>query len=209
MRERWQSIRKRAVPAVSILAVLAQVALDIGGYQNRFLANVLWVVIALGVLWMLWPIMHTRLRRRRDAVAEAKTVEAAVNIAVGVTVEATGTVTSPWSAGAAEPTVLHAMFPQTKGVLLWCRHAESVPEAYYLCDVTFEGTTATARDIGVKSDGRLDCIYPKDFDNAPHMPLRDGEYKVEWFRDLGIGRELVLVTTFERRAGKLRREWES
>jgi hypothetical protein len=101
------------------------------------------------------------------------------------------------------------MFPQTKGVLLWCRHAEGAPEGSYLCDVTFEGTAATARDIGVKPDGRLDCIYPRDFEDAPHMPLRDGEYKVEWFRDLGVGRQLVLVTTFERRGGKLRREWES
>ena len=39
---------------IELILAAGAVALSVGGYHNRTLANVLWVLVGLGILWAIW-----------------------------------------------------------------------------------------------------------------------------------------------------------
>jgi hypothetical protein len=192
-----------------VISFLVGLGFEVSGYNSVRVGVAVWSV---GGVWLLVAILPSVVKRfkKNPEIITGK----AVSLVGSATISATGTVipvkTSLWSAGAAESEVLHELYPNTRGVLLWCRHSKGAPLGKYLCEVTFEAKTATAREFTPKTDGRLDCVYPADFEDAPTLPLKDGEYEVEWFREVGsgVGRESIVKSAFERKSGKLRRDWE-
>jgi hypothetical protein len=42
-----------------------------------------------------------------------------------------------------------------------------------------------------------------NFNNAPSLPLEDGDYTVEWAIERGIGKELLARMTFTIQGGKV------
>jgi hypothetical protein len=181
----------------------------------RWLVAVLWVALAASILWFLWASWPTLVgwwrRKRRRVVEGSGTAIVAVP-----TIKATGTVHSPtirvepdWRTGASARGWLHELFPQLRGVLLWAypRDGSAIEAGTFISVVRAPAPDAMRSEARITrdraSDDALRVTYPKDFQNAPLLPLDDGDYTVEWSVDRGVGREALAKITFTMSGGKL------
>lgn len=112
-----------------------------------------------------------------------------------------------------------APFP-LPGVVLGVLSNDGQKLKIYRCDVTdphrmtttadksrvvFFGSAEKALDH-VEPDSVGAFLYPKDFKDAPQLPLEDGTYSVSWWSfggSRGPGRQLVATDEFEIRDGVL------
>jgi hypothetical protein len=152
-----------------------------------WLIGVLWLGLVASVgwfLWAVWPSVREWRNRRRPPMTGSSTL--VINpgrITASGSVVTLRVETPAWTAGASAQPWFHEMFPHLRGVLLWVRPKNEAPmeSGTYFCVVEGPNQRHPQAKSVVEdfSGGSLQLIYPKDFSDAPALPLDAGDYAVD------------------------------
>jgi hypothetical protein len=169
------------------------------------------LVVALVVFGLLWLLSLGQWVRERWAKNLHKNAEGSGNIVVnapvatafGVALETQVIRHNPWTARYTDQ--LHGLFPTTNGVFVFLHYDRDHADGHFRCRVTHDDRRYEAEgnaSLGPKKP-TLGFIYPGQFAGAGGLPIDNGDYRVVWEMEDGLGWKFLDETTFRMVNGQL------
>ncbi len=191
---------RRIAQAAGAIGVLVGFWLNLTGYRNALVAN-LAITVMIGVAcWGFWPWLErgaVTVRRRWSVRWSVSTAE---GLPAGPTTGDRFRPVLPWVDEGQLVMVLRHETDDTP--------ERSITPTAWWCEVTAPGCEEPAVADDTEDDHRpvlqrVEVRFPRDFSEAPPLPLRPGRYKMEWWRHRFdsrtwriVGKELLAAREF-------------